>query len=146
MRRQVLAAAFVAVGVSGCGSIVRGTDEPVAFLSDPPGAQVTTTKGYACPLTPCSIKVDRSDEFDATISKPGYVAQVVQVRTKVTGSGGASFAGNVLAGGVIGMGVDAATGAALDHTPNPVSVTLEPEKRSAPVPAVRGRRHKQPQG
>ncbi|AYO83670.1 translation initiation factor 2 [Methylobacterium brachiatum] len=144
MKRQVIAAAFVAVSAGGCGSIVRGTDEPVAFLSDPPGAQVVTTKGYACPLTPCSIKVDRSDEFDATISKPGYASQIVQVRTKVAGAGGASFAGNVLAGGVIGMGVDAATGASLDHTPNPVSVTLIPEGRSAPV--SRGRRRVQPEG
>lgn len=146
MRRQVLAAAILAAGVSGCGSIVRGTDEPVAFLSDPPGAQVVTTKGYACPLTPCSIKVDRSDEFDATISKPGYVPQIVQVRTKVSGNGGASFAGNILAGGVIGMGVDAATGAALDHTPNPVNVTLEPEGRPAAVAPVRGKRRRLPEG
>jgi hypothetical protein len=36
------------------------------------------------------------------------------------------FAGNVLAGGLIGMGVDAATGAAQDHKPNPVIVTLQP--------------------
>lgn len=146
MHRQVWAAAILAVGVSGCGSIVRGTDEPVAFMSDPPGAQVVTTKGYACPLTPCSIKVDRSDEFDATISKPGYIPQVVQVRTKLTSSGGASFAGNILAGGVIGMGVDAATGAALDHTPNPVSVTLEPEGRPTAAAPTRGKRRRQPEG
>lgn len=88
---------------------------------------MVTTKAYACPATPCSLQVERSDEFDATFSKPGYRSQVVPVRTKISGGGGASFAGNILAGGVIGMGVDAATGAALDHTPNPVSVVLVPE-------------------
>lgn len=36
-----------------------------------------------------------------------------------------------LAGGLIGMGVDAATGAATDHKPNPLIVTLQP---SAPPP------------
>ena len=142
MRLQIIAVAFVAVGLSACGSIVRGTDEPIAFLSDPPGAQVTTTKGYACPLTPCSIKVERSDEFDATITKAVYTSQIVPVRTKLTGNGGASFAGNILVGGVIGMGVDAATGAALDQTPNPVSVVLVPEGR--PVPSKRDRRREGP--
>ena len=36
------------------------------------------------------------------------------------------MAGNVLVGGIIGVGVDAASGAALDLTPNPVVVTLQP--------------------
>ena len=40
-------------------------------------------------------------------------------------SGGAALAGNVLVGGIIGLGVDAATGASKELTPNPVSVTLE---------------------
>jgi len=42
------------------------------------------------------------------------------------GGGAAGFAGNVLIDGIVGMGVDAATGSALEHYPNPVSVTLEP--------------------
>ena len=42
------------------------------------------------------------------------------------------FRGNILAGGLIGMGVDAATGAAQDHKPNPVIETLQP---LAPEPA-----------
>lgn len=40
-------------------------------------------------------------------------------------SGGAALAGNVLVGGIIGLGVDAATGASKELTPNPVRVTLE---------------------
>lgn len=145
MRVQVLAAALLAAGVAGCGTITRGTDEPVAFLSDPPGAAVTTTKGYACPATPCSIKVERSDEFDVTFSKPGYQPQIVPVRTEVVGKGAAGMAGNVLVGGVIGIGVDAATGAAFDHKPNPVSVVLVPEGKPS-VPARRGRRNAAPEG
>jgi len=41
-----------------------------------------------------------------------------------------------LVGGVVGMGVDAVTGAALDHKPNPVEVTLQPTRpAAAPRPA-----------
>ena len=145
MRVQVLAAAMLAAGVAGCGTITRGTDEPVAFLSEPPGATVTTTKGYACPATPCTIKVERSDEFDVTFMKPGYQPQTVPVRREVVGKGAMGMAGNVIAGGVIGIGVDAATGAAFDHKPNPVSVVLVPEDMPA-KPVRRGRRKAVPEG
>ena len=46
------------------------------------------------------------------------------VGTRVAGAGAAGFAGNVLVGGVVGMAVDAATGATLEHYPNPVMLTL----------------------
>lgn len=137
MNGRVVMAAFVAMSVSACGSIIRGTAEPVAFVSDPPGARMTTDKGYACPATPCTLQVERSDEFTATFEKEGYRPEVVPVKTHIVGRGGAAFAGNIIAGGVIGMGVDAATGAAFDHSPNPVSVTLAPDH---PVAAPRPRR------
>ncbi|WP_243394530.1 hypothetical protein [Yoonia maritima] len=44
---------------------------------------------------------------------------------KTANGGGAALAGNVLVGGVIGLGVDAATGASQELTPNPVQVPLE---------------------
>ena len=88
---------------------------------------MTTTKGYACPATPCSLDVERSDELDVTFLKPGYRPAMVPVRTKVAGAGAAGMAGNLLAGGLIGVGVDAYTGAAMVHTPNPVSATLVPD-------------------
>lgn len=125
--RILVAAALVAASVGACGSITRGTSEKMAFQTEPPGATMTTTKGYACPATPCSLDVDRSDEFDVTFVKPGYRPEVIPVRTKVVGTGAAGMAGNVLVGGVIGIGVDAATGAAFDHFPNPVTATLVPD-------------------
>lgn len=127
----------IAVSLGGCGSIVRGTSEPVAFVSDPPGASMVSTSKYACPMTPCSLQIDRSDEFDATFSKDGYQPQLVAVRTKLVGSGAAGLAGNVLAGGIIGIGVDAATGAALDHVPNPVFAKLIPLSAASKPARVR---------
>ena len=57
--------------------------------------------------------------------------QIIPLTKEIPGTGAAGFAGNVLLGGLVGMGVDAATGAALDHKPNPVIVTLQP---AAPPP------------
>ena len=49
------------------------------------------------------------------------------------------MAGNVIFGGLIGIGVDAATGAALDLIPNPLVVKLTPSNMPMPAsePAVR---------
>ena len=36
----------------------------------------------------------------------------------------------MILGGIVGMGVDAATGSTLEHYPNPVFVTLDPLGRT----------------
>lgn len=127
MVKQSLAVTLVALALGACGSVARSTSEMVSFASEPPGAAVATTTNRFCPATPCSLDIPRSEEFDVTFAKPGFRPQTVPVRTTVAGKGAAGFAGNVLLGGVVGMGVDAYTGAALDHTPNPVVVTLVPD-------------------
>lgn len=52
------------------------------------------------------------------------------------------MAGNILVGGLIGIGVDAVTGATLDHFPNPAVISLVPvdapgesTKAAVPLPA-----------
>ncbi|BCM83379.1 hypothetical protein [Methylobacterium indicum] len=136
--KSISTAILIAASVGACGSIVRGTTEPVSFVSVPSGAAMTTDKKYACPTTPCTLEVERSDEFVATFTKPGFHPQSIPVRTKVVGKGAAGFAGNVLAGGLIGMGVDAYTGAAMDHEPNPVIATMRPAGGAAPQSRRRG--------
>lgn len=118
--------AGLALSLGACASIVRGTDEDVAFQSTPPGATVTTSTGLSCAATPCLIKIPRKDEFVASFAKPGYAPRDVQVTTKVSGGGAAGFVGNALIGGAIGAGVDAYNGSALDHDPNPVVTELRP--------------------
>ncbi|MBP1847998.1 hypothetical protein J2046_006283 [Rhizobium petrolearium] len=118
--------AALAAAVSSCGSISRGTSESVVISALPNDAKVTTSMGHSCPQSPCTIKVERKAEFTVFAEKEGYKSGRVDVKTKVSDGGVAGFAGNILVGGIIGMGVDAATGAALDHYPNPAYVVLEP--------------------
>jgi hypothetical protein len=86
---------------------------------------VRTSVGFACDATPCTFKIPRKGAFDVTITKPGYKTVNTRVETQIAGAGAAGLAGNVLAGGVIGIGVDAMSGASLEHKPNPLKVTLE---------------------
>ncbi len=74
-------------------------------------------------VTPCVVQAKRSADITITINKDGYEPQIVRLVKDIPGSGAAGFAGNLLLGGVIGMGVDAAAGAALDHKPSQVIVT-----------------------
>lgn len=120
MTKSVTALALLAaaLSVSACATVTRGSTEDVQFISTPPGATLKTTNGYNC-ITPCTIKIDRRDTFTATFELDGEMRQVF-VDTVVAGEGVAAGAGNILVGGIIGAGVDVATGAGLDHSPNPV--------------------------
>lgn len=132
----------IALCLGGCATMVRGADEEVAMNSEPAGAAVRTNVGLSCPSTPCTIAVPRKSDFTATFAKEGFKEQQVAVGTKLSGGGAAGMAGNVLAGGVIGIGVDAATGAAMDHDPNPVLVKLEPLSPARAKPRVAEKRNK----
>ena len=59
------------------------------------------------------------------ITKEGYHPVEVNVTSQTKSAGGAAMAGNVLLGGVIGLGVDGFSGATKDLVPNPIQVTLE---------------------
>lgn len=107
-----------AICLSACATVVRGTNNDVTFTSTPSGAQVTTTLGHQC-ITPCQVRVGRRDEFVATFTHDGRRREI-PVNTRVAGTGAGAMAGNLLLGGIVGGGVDLATGAALEHYPNPV--------------------------
>jgi hypothetical protein len=138
------------IAVGGCASVTRGVDETVTFDSVPAGATmrsvfdthcgacmvdspVTPTTadepppvpGPAC-ITPCSVTVPRNKALIATFTKDGYQPETINIRWKVPPTGAAGFAGNALLGGVVGIAIDAGTGAALDHTPNPAVAVLRP--------------------
>jgi len=137
MKSNVVWAACCAIAVlcAGCSTVTRGVTSQVQVVSNPSGATAHTSMGYQC-MTPCTIQVSRKDEFTVTVSKAGYHSAEMPVRTQLAGAGAAGFAGNVILGGVVGMGVDAATGATLEHFPNPVNVTLTP-LRAGERPSVR---------
>ena len=118
----------VALLVSGCASVTRGTTNQVQINSNPPEAQARTSMGHVC-ITPCTLQFGRKDEFTVLFTKPGYHSTEIPVRVQIAGAGAAGFAGNVILGGVVGMVVDASTGATLEQVPNPVTATLVPLKK-----------------
>lgn len=111
--------------LSGCASITRGTKEVLVVNSEPQNAQVRLSNGMVG-TTPASFKLPRNSVVTVVVEKPGYRTATVQVNHQTATPGGVAMAGNLVFGGIIGGGVDLATGATQDLTPNPVYVILEP--------------------
>lgn len=137
---RIVFIAIAAIALGGCATVVRGTTDQVMVDSDPPGAQAVTSEGHSCPATPCTFEVNRKAEFAVSFTKEGYQRQEIPVTTHIASAGAAGFAGNLLVGGVVGMGVDAVTGATLEHVPNPVRAVLIPAEPMMAPPRGRTRR------
>ena len=112
---------------SACATATRGETEQVVFLSEPPGAKMETTTGLSC-TTPCTIEIPRRDTFTAKFTLDGEVEQVF-VDTEVPDEVAGTTAANILLTPIIlipvAVAVDAASGANLNHTPNPVMVEFK---------------------
>jgi hypothetical protein len=125
--QQPATLATAALQLSGCASIVSGHNQPLS-VETRHGAQAVA--GASCTLqndkgtwfvtTPGSATVRRSfSELNVRCEKPDLppVSLIVQSSTK------AMAFGNVVFGGVIGAGVDVATGAAYDY-PSLITVQM----------------------
>lgn len=111
---------LVIAGAPGCATIVKGSHQKVPIASDPAGADVLVD-GSLVGQTPLNLEMKRKHDHLVTIQKPGYRPKSVAVVKDV---GGAVW-GNIIAGGLIGWGVDASTGAQYNLTPKTIAVTLE---------------------
>ncbi len=123
---SLVGVAFATLLLSSCGSITRGTTEDVTIKTMPEDAAIRTSLGPGCPRSPCTFPVKRKNNFTAFAEREGYKPGSIEIGTKISGGGAAGFAGNVIAGGIIGMGVDAYNKSSWDHFPDPAIIVLEP--------------------
>jgi hypothetical protein len=116
---------------TACASITTGTTQSVAVDTNPPGASCVIsregTQIARVPVTPGTVTVDKSSRaLEVRCTREGHGDGVAVVPSSVQ----AMTAGNLLAGGLIGVAVDASSGA-MHHYPQAVSVTLP----AAPAPS-----------
>ena len=110
--------------LSSCATITRSSEEVFQVDSTPQDATVKLSNGMSA-KTPASFKVKRRDPLDVTVSKTGYKTREVRVESQIDSAGGTAMAGNVLVGGIIGVAIDAGSGAMYAHKPNPLHIVLE---------------------
>lgn len=132
MRRVAVLGASLVFALAGCATITKGTTQQVT-ISTPgaDGAQCTLKSdgiGTKVVTTPAALVLDKSQHAIAvTCKKPcfqdgiGIIASNTETMT----------AGNLLVGGVVGLGVDAASGAMNKYNAeNQIAMT--------PIPGCRG--------
>jgi hypothetical protein len=123
-----------AVLLTGCATIVKGTTQIVAI--DTPGVAgatctITTQAGPQIVTTPGTMTLKKgSDALPISCAKACYV----NGQSVIPSNAEAMAAGNVIFGGVIGLGVDAASGA-LNKYPDVVTVAMTPDYNN---PSCRG--------
>ena len=106
------------VALSGCASIISGRRADVSLESYPTKAHVVVHDKHGLEVasvdTPAVVSLKRKDRliwpahYTATFSAPGYAPSEVPIQPTLN----PWIAGNLLAGGVIGLAVDNVTGAA----------------------------------
>lgn len=127
-RTAILAVAFMLVG---CATITKGTTQLVAV--DTPGVPgaactITTSSGPQLVMTPGTVTLSKgSAALPIQCTKQCYLpgSSVIPSNTE------AMAAGNVVFGGLIGLGVDAATGA-MNKYPDQVTVAMTPDQSCRP--------------
>jgi len=112
---------------SGCASIINGTHQDIPISSEPSSA-IILVDGVREGSTPANLRLSRKKSHVVTLELEGYETE----NTTLVPSVGGAVAGNIIAGGLIGWGVDASTGAQYNLHPDRVSVRL----RAKPQPAV----------
>jgi hypothetical protein len=106
--------------LSGCGTIMNGSSQKVGFSSSPSSASVTVD-GKVLGNTPLTDNISRKDIHTVKIELAGYYPYEMTM-TKKTSSW---VWGNIIFGGLIGLGVDAISGGLYELTPEQVSADLK---------------------
>jgi len=124
----------LSLGLPGCASIIKGTSQSIAITSPPAdGAECTLTSGQGSwsLITPGVVTVERSKEdIQARCVKPGYDDGVAMIPSNFEGW----TVGNLVFGGIVGVGVDAATGA-LNQYPKSFQIPMRAVQSSSLPPA-----------
>lgn len=127
MHRLIVAVLAVAqVGLSGCATITRGTTQSVAIntpgVQDAPCTLTSPSVGTKSIVTPATIVLDKgADNVAVRCVKECYQDGVGIIGSSLE----AMTAGNIVVGGVIGLGVDAASGAMNKYSPE-TSIVMVP--------------------
>jgi len=123
--RALLAVVAIGFLLPGCASIVRGSSQSILITTPPTtGADciLTSRRGSWSVITPGAVRVSKSKEdVTVTCTKDGYEEAVASIPSEFEGW----TVGNIVFGGLIGLGVDAATGA-INNYPNAFQVRMTP--------------------
>ena len=111
----------IIISTTSCATIFTGTKDKITFNSTPEGAKVFHKDVEKC-VTPCTVEISRGlSKQVATFRKEGYADKEVKLEKTFN----PVTLLNILLGGVIGAGIDTATGSIIKYSPKSYTVELE---------------------
>lgn len=111
----------IVLSITSCATIFTGTKDSITFTTTPEGAKVIH-KGVEKCLTPCTAEIPRGlGKQMVMFQKDGFENKEV----KLTKTFNPVTLLNILLGGAIGVGIDAATGSLTKYSPKSYTVELE---------------------
>jgi hypothetical protein len=128
-RASILVAFCLLPGLVGCATCTNGTTQEIPVSTSPSGASVVVNDIHMGE-TPCTIRLARKSDHTVVLEAPGHRIETRYITRKPSGA----VRGNIWLGGLIGWGVDAATGADNNLVPDSIHIDLQPES-----PTVRSR-------
>lgn len=117
--RTALASALL-LSTAACATIVQGSNQDIAVNSTPAGASVTVD-GQPMGTTPATLKLSRGNAHTLRLDLAGYAPYEMQLERKMSGW----VWGNIVFGGIVGVIVDASTGAMYRLSPGTVDAALQ---------------------
>jgi hypothetical protein len=127
----IAAIAAFGVALSGCASIIKGTTQQIAITTPPTeGATcvLSSRQGNWTVVSPGVAKVNKSKEdIQVRCTKTGWKDATATIPSSFEGW----TLGNILIGGVIGVGVDASTGA-INEYPHAFQIPMQQGVSSIP--------------
>ena len=85
-------------------------------MTTDPSEAILCVDGRENYKSPAKITMKRKEDHMAEVSKEGYQKETINLKSVVSGA----VAGNIIAGGLIGWGVDAASGGQFKLVPETV--------------------------
>jgi hypothetical protein len=125
--KRLIPVLLLAAFLPACATITTGTSQSIAVITEPPGASCSLSRdgGIIAVVnpTPGTVTVSKSTrDISVNCTRPGHLPAVASHVSQFQGM----TAGNLLFGGLIGLGIDAASGA-LSHYPPNLILSLPPE-------------------
>ncbi len=125
MKTKILATALICVYLTSCATLFKGTKQEVSINSEPQKAEVYVN-GQLMGETPIALKLETKKTYSVEFRKEGYKSKTYQITNHV-GAGWIIL--DVLAG-LVGVIVDAATGAWYSLDQKNVNAVLEEQQKN----------------
>jgi hypothetical protein len=118
LRNLVIAASLLSTGA--CATIMQGSEQPVSVSSTPAGATISVD-GQPMGTTPAVLRLARKETHLVRLELDGYQPFDISLERKTSGW----MWGNVVFGGLVGIVVDASTGAMYRLTPESIEAGMQ---------------------